>query len=198
MQFPLDLLLKGRGAPLCLKRDTPIRDALRLMIEHDYSQLPVVDEQDHLTGIVSEQTIIRVHYHLNEKVSWLDLPVNHVEEPAVQLSCGEDVDVFAAMNLLHDTYAIVVVQNRKPVGILTDYDTTQFFRTIAGDLLLVEDIEVTLRHTIRAVLPDKVALQTALFAAFGADRRDPAKPGKGFAKLDFGDHIQLISSERNW
>ena len=198
MQFPLDLLLHGHGDPLCVERDLPIRDALRLMIEHDYSQLPVIDEHGQLSGIISEQTLVRSHFHSNGKVALLDLPVNHVEEPVVQLSPSDDTDVFTAMDLLRGTYAVVVVRDKKPIGIITDYDTTQFFRSISGDLLLIEDIELTLRRRIKAVLHTERALQAALFSAFGQDKRDPAKPGRDFERLDFGEHIQLITEERNW
>jgi Domain of unknown function (DUF4268)/CBS domain/Swt1-like HEPN len=168
------------------------------MIENDFSQLPVVDKDDNLLGIISEQRIIRMYYHLVEGVSLLDLKVDHCRAPAVTLP--PDRDLFEALNRLkdNDVFAIVVVKDNKPVGILTDYDMTQFFRDLSEGLIFVEDIEFTLRQHIKKTFPDERSMMAALMAAFKPDRRDPSRPAKKYEELSFYDYIQLITNERNW
>jgi CBS-domain-containing membrane protein len=39
--------------------DTNVSDAVKLLVEHDISALPVVDEDRHIVGILSEADLIR-------------------------------------------------------------------------------------------------------------------------------------------
>ena len=59
MLFPVQQLLEGREKPLWVSRETKVSDALALMVEHDYSQLPVIDDDGRLLGIISEDSIIK-------------------------------------------------------------------------------------------------------------------------------------------
>jgi CBS domain-containing protein len=200
MLFPLERLINRpeKYDLVCVKQNETIRSALECMIENDFTQLPVVDKDGDLIGIISEQRIIRMYYHLIEGVSLLDLKVDHCIAPAITLP--PDRDLFEALNRLKDkdVFAIVVTKNNKPVGILTDYDMTQFFRDFSEGLIFVEDIEVTLRQHIEKTFPDEHSMMAALMAAFKPDRRDPNRPAKKYEELSFYDYIQLITNERNW
>lgn len=191
MLFPLEKLLKA-GKPMCIHRDKTIWDALQLMVENDFSQLPVVDSQGKLLGIISEQSIVRKYRLIGRSVSLLDLTVDHCQTTPDVLPPSEDL--FKALDLLKNVSAIIIVDNGEPCGILTDYDTTHFFREVAGGLLLIEDIEVTLRKYIEAAFPEDNPMQAALIHAFGY--KDTAKPVVGYNELSFGQHIQLITAEK--
>jgi CBS domain-containing protein len=181
-----------------IKRDETIRSALECMIENDFSQLPVVDNDENLLGIISEERIIRMYYHLVEGVSLLDLKVDHCLTPAVTLPL--DRDLFEALNRLKDNevYAIVVTQGSKPKGIITAYDIAEFFRDVSEGLILVEDIEVTLRQHIERAFPNEHAVNAALMSAFKPDRQDPSRPAKLYEKLTLRETVQLMTNERNW
>lgn len=195
MLFPVEMLLKA-DKPICIRWDKTIQEALQLMVANDFSQLPIVDSQGKLSGIISEQSIVRKYRLINGNVPLLDLTVDHCQVPAVVLPPSEDL--FKALDLLKNVYAIVIVDNGEPCGILTDYDTTHFFREIAGGLLLVEDIEVTLRKYIEAAFPEGNPMQAALMLAFSHSRENPTKPMVEYGKLSFAQHIQLITTKRNW
>ena len=200
MLFPLERLIDRSEKPglICIKEDQTIREALECMIENDFSQLPVIDNNDNLLGIISERRVTRMYYHLIEGISLLDLKVNHCLAPVVTLP--PERDLFEALNRLKDkdVFALVITKNNKPIGILTDYDMTQFFRDLSEGLIFVEDIEVTLRQHIQKAFPDTHALMTALMYAFKPGRRDPSRPAKEYEELTFYDYIQLITNERNW
>src|SRR5215469_13259162 len=100
MLFPLERLIDRPDKPdlVCIRQDETIRDALECMIENDFTQLPVVDKDGDLAGIISEQRIIRMYYHLIEGVSLLDLKVDHCIAPAVTLP--PDRDLYEALNRL--------------------------------------------------------------------------------------------------
>jgi CBS domain-containing protein len=196
MLFPVSQLLQNKEAVLTIQRDTKVRDALSLMVENDFSQLPIVDEKGKLVGIATEKSIIGTYFHTTGMVSILDLNVGHCQTKPYTIQ--KDADIFEVLDLLKNTYAIVVVDHDRPIGILTDYDTTHFFRDLSEGLILVEDIEVTLRHYIEATHPNEHSLDTALMRAFRAHRQDPTRPAKEYTDLSFGDHIQLITAEDNW
>jgi len=196
MLFPIKQLIEGRGAPLCVSKSTPVREALSLMVINDYSQLPVINDQGNLIGLISETSIINTYYQIDAEVSLLGITVDHCMSPAKTIS--PDSDIFEALNLLENRYAVVVVEGQKPVGILTDFDTTHFFRDLSEGLIIVEDIEVTLRKYIERVFPSDHSMDAALMRAFKESKRDPSRPAKEFEGLSFSEHIHLITTKENW
>ncbi len=61
-----DLLAKLRvveimsGEPITIKQNASIGEAARIMLDKKFSGLPVVDEADHLVGIITESDIFRL------------------------------------------------------------------------------------------------------------------------------------------
>ncbi|MCE7989369.1 MAG: DUF4268 domain-containing protein [Caldilinea sp. CFX5] len=125
-----------------------------------------------------------------------DLPVHHCQTRAITIA--PESDVFDALGHLKDVAAVVVVQNRKPIGIVTYYDATHFFRNVSEGLMYVEDIEVTLRQYIEATFPNDDKRTAALIQTFGADKQNPGEPRKPYERMSFYDHIQFITAENNW
>ena len=123
------------------------------MVQHDYSQLPVVDHQGVLLGLISDETINRRYLHSAGVVTLLDLPVDHCVIPATTLP--RDRDIFEALDRLKDIYAIVITsRDNRPEGILTSFDMAHFFRDMTEDLVIVEDIETSLRQIVQAAFGD--------------------------------------------
>jgi len=48
MLFSLEMLIK-ENKPICVRSDKTVQEALQIMVEKDFTQLPVVDQQDNLT-----------------------------------------------------------------------------------------------------------------------------------------------------
>lgn len=203
MLFPVSTLIKAQRELVCVKTGDIVSDALKLMIDHDYSQLPVVDANGALTGIVSEQSIARTFYHLNHKrsaqqpiIDILSIQVDHcLDTPA---TVEPESDLFEALASLRDRYSVIVTQNNKPVGILTDYDTTAFFRSLTEGLLYVQDVEEMLRQSITQTLAQPHTLAPAIIAAVGKDDNDSSKPKKAFTELNFGETIRIVTHPQNW
>jgi CBS domain-containing protein len=196
MLFPIERLISGRDRPLCIRQDQTVRDALALMVENDYSQLPVLNEKGELIGITSDEIITRRYYHIGGTVSLLDLTIDHCLKPAVTLS--QDQDIFEALDRLKEVYAVVITEEGKPIGILTNYDMAHFFRDLTGDLLIVEDIEVSLRQIIQTLLRDDEDMNRALIAEFGVSKDSSEEPRKSFEHMTFGDLMYFVTNEANW
>src|SRR5215469_2052366 len=116
MLFPLQKLIEGNDPIVCTSRNETVQRALDKMIDNNYSQLPIIDENGHLLGVLSEQRIIQ-HYRLIGYEGTLQLPVLDLSSPSVTLS--PDVDIFEALGSLKNTSAIIVISNKKPIGIVT-------------------------------------------------------------------------------
>jgi CBS domain-containing protein len=196
MLFPIKKLVEDHAPLLCIPKTALVREALALMVENDYSQLPIINEHENLIGIISETSIINTYFHINTTLSLLNLTVDHCMTSPKTIS--QENDIFEALNLLDSVYAVVVVEDQKPIGILTDYDTTQFFRNLSEGLIIIQDIEVTLRQYIESVFRNTHSIDAALMLAFKPDKKDTTRPAKEYEELSFRDHIQLIVTEKNW
>lgn len=95
--------------------------------------LPIVDEQEHLVGMVSQMQLLAAHARLAEAMgsaqdeAELTIPVSHVMETDVK-SVGPDTPAADALELMlrEKVWALPVVEDRKVVGILTRRDFLSF------------------------------------------------------------------------
>ena len=80
-----------------LKESVPT--ILRQMIEHNYTQLPVVDDQNRVLGIINHQTILQSLNNFNVPLGQLrvvDAMIDHVEK------FRPDADLFEILDKLED------------------------------------------------------------------------------------------------
>ncbi|AFW97173.1 CBS domain-containing protein (plasmid) [Anabaena sp. 90] len=69
-----------------------------------------------------------------------------------------DEELFDLLDDLRDTYAVLIVDSERRIsGIVTSYDTTEYFRRYAEDIMLVEDIENTIKDYILAAFTNEVS-----------------------------------------
>lgn len=59
MPFTVQQLIESYQEPVTVSPGDPAQKALALMVEHDFSQLPVIDENNKPLGIGSGDSIIR-------------------------------------------------------------------------------------------------------------------------------------------
>lgn len=52
---------------ICIKKDTPIIDALRLMAKNNVTGIPIVEDDMTLVGILSEQDALRLFHTFDEE-----------------------------------------------------------------------------------------------------------------------------------
>lgn len=193
----IDDFLANREPPLCVIKTETVRNALSLMVDRDYSQLPIKDANGDLVGLISEQSINRFYFHFDQKSKLLDSAVERCMDEAVTLP-REDAGLFTILERLEKIYALVIVDGRKPIGIITHYDTTQVFREWSEGLIRIRNIELTLRQYIETIYDTEHKLEASIIRSLGTDKRNPQKPIKPYEKFSFYDHVQLIQHEKNW
>ena len=130
---------------------TSVQEALSLMIEHDFSQLPVVDEDFKLKGLITSDSILLASSYLKCEID--KIIVSHAMLNTK--TCLDDDDIAEVLNILSESNSVPIVdKDGKLVGILTNYDTAEYYRQRAEDIMLVEDIEMTIREYIESVYTD--------------------------------------------
>ena len=142
-----------------------VQDALERMIEHDFSQLPVVDKEFKLKGLITSDSILRAVSYFKSTLE--KIKVSHASFNAK--TCRPDDDLSELLNGLRDASAIPIVdKSGKLIAIVTNYDTAEYYRQRAEDIMLAEDIETTLRDYIESAYKnnegdiDNDALQKAI------------------------------------
>ncbi|MGA9397385.1 MAG: DUF4268 domain-containing protein [Anaerolineaceae bacterium] len=195
MLIPLKEFIEGHRSPRTVMMNTTVREALAIMRNYDYSQLPIVDEQGYIKGMISEQSIINTYFDMNGSMNLLDLKVDHCQQEALTISLKKDL--FDAIKLLESAFAVVVEDNNKPVGIVTNFDTAYYFRDLSEDLIVVEKIESELREYIRYAFPEN-SVEIALRNAFKNNPRFQDSLGKSVDDLTLSEYMQVILADENW
>ena len=148
MPYPVQNLLEGRGAPMTVRAQQPATEAVAMMIEREFSQLPVVDDDGRPLGVITFQSIVEATSNFGVAVK--DLTVGHAVVRADEFS--PDDDLFDLIDRLQDKYSVLIVDDAdgKLLGVVTTYDSTEYFRRRGEDLMLVEDIEGMIKDMILA------------------------------------------------
>lgn len=202
MPYSIDHLLENQGNVVVIQKTDTITMALDLMIKHDFSQLPVVDENRLLLGMVTYESIMRAARSFDTKLDKLSIPDVMVTAP---VHYRED-DLFDLLDELKVTNAVVIVEpERYVIGVVTSYDASRFLRNRTEDLMHVEDIEFVIKELIKRTYANKrLELSLDRLEAATANpsaqrsRQSGSKNVKPFDELNLGDYINLLMSKDIW
>ena len=105
-----------------------VRDAIDILREYNVSQMPVVKAEPpvmtgEVAGSVSERELLDAVF--SGRAAMADPVEKHMAPPLPLVGAGESVDV--ARHALEELDAVMVVEDGKPVGVLTRHDLLGFF-----------------------------------------------------------------------
>jgi len=151
MPVTLAELLEDRSPPVTARADEHLKQVLERMLEHDFSQLPVVEEGEEaeaqVIGMVSTTSIARAGLHLDEAPG--ALRVYHALERGVSKE-PQSADLWDVLEKPRRSAALLVLDHANRLkGILTDYDFAEFLRQSSQDLLLVANVEAAVKQLIQ-------------------------------------------------
>lgn len=172
--------------PVTVGRDAPITEAITLMLMHDFSQLPVKQNERKVHGFVSWKSIgsctaisegpefVRDCLDKNVEVLKFDLPL------------------FEAVNIIIRKEAVLIRgADEKITGLVTTSDISEQFMTLSSPFLILEQIE----NHIRTILDGRFSeaeLKTA------ADSSDDSREIKTISDLTFGEYLRIIENPDHW
>lgn len=103
--------------PIRVRRGEHLRRVLELLIEHQISGVPVVDESDRLVGVLSEKDLLKIFYEPDsETVESLMSP-----DPVAVPVDGELVEVVDQL-MANDFRRVFVHEDGKLVGLISRAD----------------------------------------------------------------------------
>jgi CBS domain-containing protein len=171
------------------------RDAIRLLTEHQYSQVPVVD-RNKVTGLFSYRSFSLA------VVNAFDVPGRHradglsvwecIETPAYVQATDEFQRLLTDVDR-HD--AVLVGTPRQCEGILTAMGVMRYLFEAASPFLHIAEIELSLRAIIELSISrdDLPKLVSNCLLHYKPEKMPTALPD-----MTFNDYIMLIGHGDNW
>ena len=167
-------------------QDDTLKKAVTMMLQSDYSQLPIMHGEREVKGMISWKSIAS-RYAIGGECC----KVQHCREDA-QVVDGNGTLFDAIPTIVKHGYVLVRnPQDRKITGIVTASDLSLQFQQLAEPFLLLREIEL---H-IRQLLQDKV-LPEDLDWLGSADTTTP-KPNS-ISDLSFGGYVRLVQRPQVW
>jgi CBS domain-containing protein len=133
---------------------TSLKQAIRLLDEYEITAMPVVDDDGHLLGVVSEADVLRdavpPDRRAHERLVEITAPPIHLSVTDVMthlpVSVSPDDDVADAVQLLVDTQikSLPVVQHGRVVGMISRRDIIAVLAR--QDALIEADVDEALRQ----------------------------------------------------
>jgi len=167
-------------------QDDSLKKAVTMMLQFDYSQLPIMHGEREVKGMISWKSIAS-RYSIGGECCKVQ-------------NCREDAQVVDGNGTLFDAIPTIVKhgyvlvrnpQDRRITGIVTASDLSLQFQQLAEPFLLLREIEL---H-IRQLLQEKVVPEDLDWLG-SADTTAP-KP-KSISDLSFGGYIRLLQRPQVW
>ena len=182
----IKLLPSSNNEPISITKEATLKEAITLMMMHNYSQLPVMSGSRTVAGYVSWETIgcaltngcnsEAIKDYMNSEVTLLSY-----ETPLME-----------AINVIIENEFALVYKNDKTIsGIVTIADISSQFISVTEPFLLLEQIE----NHIRQVLDNKFLIEDLKdFCKIDDFERDI----EFIDDLNFGDYIRIVGNPDNW
>jgi CBS domain-containing protein len=171
---------------IAVNQNDPLNKAITLMLQHDFSQLPVMQSEREVKGVITWKSIGAKHA-LGQKCN----QVGECREEARIVDSNRTL--FEAISTIVETGYVLVrdQRDRRITGIVTASDLSMQFQILAEPFLLLREIELQ----IRRLIGDKLSSNDfeLLRSAPGA-KNNP----QTVADLTFGQYVRLFQQPHVW
>jgi CBS domain-containing protein len=175
---------------------TPVRDALLLMQQHNFGQLPVVEGHEVL-GTLSYRSFAKVLVKLPEKErDPLSLDVDEFMEDLGFAAITDELTLLLDEFDLKD--AMLVGSEGRLQGIVTTIDALRYFYSVASPYVMLREIELAIRALISSCASTaelKECIEKSLRKHYADSGREPPTC---LEELTFHDYVMLLRYQGNW
>jgi CBS domain-containing protein len=187
-------LFPGEAEVVSLAPQTTVREALRIMVENRFSQLPVV-EDGRVRGAFTFWSLAQLMVSTPD-VSLYELPVEDVMEHLPSVTVQDSLH--EVLGLLERHEALLVASPRGLQAIATSMDVLKYFYRLARPFVLLGEIELSLRSLIQSCAPGSVLDQCIdkSVARIYKNRNQPLPAS--LADMTFDDYRAMITANDNW
>lgn len=183
--FRVRQLESANTPPICVNENASLSEAATLMMMHNFSQLPVMQNERQVKGVVSWQSIGK-RYALNRSYENVHdcMDTNFVVVTAAS-------SLFSAISsIIEHGYVLVRQENQTISGIVTTSDLSLQFRLLAEPFLLIGEIE----NYIRRLINGKFTIEQLHSVRNPDDDRDITS----VSNLTFGEYVRLLENPQHW
>jgi len=182
----LALLPAANAKPISVKRDAELKQAITLMMLHDFSQLPVMQSDRKVDGMISLRSIVSSQTLGDDCDVVRDCMIKEVQ------IMPQDMPLFEAVRtVMRHEVVLVKANDESIVGLVTIADVGEQFISLAEPFWILEQIE----NHIRVLLEGKLSKQQLKAAA---NEGDPDRTVETVSDLTFGEYIRLLENPDNW
>lgn len=181
--------------PETVTGETPVGEALRLMLQERYSQLPVV-EHERVIGMFSLWSVAR-HLEQMPGIPIQDVPVREVmDRDVVSATVTDSLD--SLLHLLQEHEAVLVSSPHGLQAIVTPTDALLYFYGVAHPFVLLQEIEMALRCLMEACVTEG-QLAGAIDASLRKQCEAQDRPvPTTLDQLTMDQYRSLITCKSNW
>ncbi|MHC4168462.1 MAG: CBS domain-containing protein [Planctomycetota bacterium] len=109
---------------ICVRKDTPVIEAIELMASRHITGIPVVEEDMTLVGILTEQDILRLFHTFDEEKN--RKVEQFMTQPAVHFAVNEPLMDICFCLRDNDIRRVPVTSEGKVVGVISRSDIIQY------------------------------------------------------------------------
>lgn len=182
---------------LSVPPEMPVREAIALMRQHRYSQLPVKQGNSVLGLFTYRAFALEVTQINNVKVDVLSLPVEEFLEHETPVFARLNDEFRSLIDALDERDSVVVSGPEDLVAILTPMDVLRYLYSVANVFVLIEEIELALRALIREATPDADQFKLCVENALAMKYKDRELP-RQLEDMSFDEYIAVLRDGRNW
>lgn len=200
MPFTVGQLIANKKPVTVFDTDS-VRYALHLMTSNRFSQLPVINREGKALGMITNESILRALDTFGAAIDKMFVGdvmdkmrvLDAMDE--VRRMYYEDESIFYLIDDLKETNAVLIVNKEQYlIGIVTHYDTTEYFRERAEDMMYAAEIEDLLKEFFNAYFTTPAGLDV--------QARDQAVAAmysnKSFDGLTQHNYIRLLLDDSRW
>jgi CBS domain-containing protein len=183
--FRIGSLPAANKTLVVVNQDDSITTAVTLMLEHDFSQLPVMQGDREVKGVITWKSICaRLAFGSKcERVA----------------DCREDARIVDANRTLFDViptivdygYVLVRQRDRKITGVVTASDLSSQFHVLTEPFLLLREIELHVRRLVTG----KLSVNDLNSNAGSAP---PSRLPQAISDLTLGEYVLLLQNPQTW
>lgn len=148
MTYQVKRLVEGFPRIVGIGPDEPLSKVVELMLDNDFSQIPVVDDDNQNykpIGIITTDDVLQAMEDFHVPVS--ELIAHNVMRPPKIANIEDDLfDLFD--KVLEDGAVIIIQENGWVDSIVTSSDIVDFFKQQTIESLYLEDIESSMKEII--------------------------------------------------
>ena len=105
---------------ICIHKDTPVYEAIDLMVTNSITGIPVIEDDSTLVGILSEQDVLRLFdtYGQEKKKTVSDF----MTQPAIHFELDESVFDICSCMIQNSIRRVPITSENKVVGVISRSD----------------------------------------------------------------------------